>query len=65
MNTLHTLKSVSEEIMVNYHSLRRLALANRIPGVGPIQKGRWHYLTRKEVDAIKEYILPRLRQKQE
>lgn len=63
MNTLHTLKSVSEEIMVNYHSLRRLALANRIPGVGPIQRGRWHYLTRTEVDAIKEYILPRLKQK--
>jgi hypothetical protein len=63
MNTLHTLKSVSEEMKFNYHSLRRLAVANRIPGVGPIQKGRWHYLTGKEVEAIKAYIMPRLKQK--
>jgi len=63
MNTLHTLKSVSEEMKFNYRTLRRLAVANRIPGVGPIQRGRWHYLTRTEVDAIKEYILPRLKQK--
>lgn len=60
---MNTLKSVADELHINYGTLRRLALQNRIPGVGPIRRGQWHYLTSDEVEAIKAYILPRLQQK--
>ena len=54
-----TIRTVADELGISYHTLRRLLMLGRIPGVSRPVPGRWHLLTRDEVSVITQYVRSR------